>query len=221
MYNSSMTTITWPQTETTFLLPGPVGDLEVAVNPVGDSEEVAIICHPHPLHGGTMNNKVVTTVAKAFAQKGISTVRFNYRGVGASEGSFGDFVGETADLLAVIDWVLQQKPHAKLWLAGFSFGAYIAAQGALQRANVVQQLFSIAPAVRLNNFDQFITIQCPWVVIQGEQDEIIAPTDVYAWVERMMPHAPIKLFRLPETSHFFHGKLLALRDILVSEINTP
>jgi alpha/beta superfamily hydrolase len=212
-----MTIIPFPTIETTLHLPGPAGTLETLITPKHPNK-IAVICHPHPLQGGTMQNKVVTTAAKAFLQQGISTIRFNYRGVGASTGTYGDFIGETEDLLSIIDWAQQQIPDLQLWLAGFSFGAYISAQGALQRASITQQLFSIAPAVNHNNFNDFTGLRCPWVVIQGETDEVVPPEDVYHWVAHMEKFTSIQLIKMPETSHFFHGKLVELRDILVTEI---
>lgn len=210
---------TFPTLETTLQLPGSAGTLETIIVPQPQqTNKVAIVCHPHPLHGGTMHNKVVTTTAKAFQQQSMSTIRFNYRGVGASPGSYGDFVGETEDLLAIIAWVKQQKPDVQLWLAGFSFGSYIAAQGAQHHPELVQQLFTIAPAVSHTDFSRFTAIKCPWIVIQGEEDEIVPPQAVYTWAENMTQHANIKVIKIADSSHFFHGKLLELRDILLSEI---
>lgn len=197
-------------TDTTLLLPGPAGVLEAIVTST-NTENVAIVCHPHPLYGGTMNNKVVTTTCKALQTLGLTTIRFNYRGVGASTGEFGNFVGETADLLAIIEWVQNSIEKPRLWLAGFSFGAYIAAQGALQRSELVEQLISIAPAVNHADFSPFTVIKCPWLIIQGTADEIVPAVEVRAWAEQL----PAKLVEIPGASHFFHGKLIELRDIIL------
>lgn len=201
----------FPTTSTHFLLEGPAGSLEVAVD-VSDvvSTDVAILCHPHPLYGGTMNNKVITTAARAFNDVGIQAVRFNYRGVGESEGEFGQVLGEAADGAAVIQWVRSCFPQTRFWLCGFSFGSAVAAQ--LARDIAAQQLITLAPAVHHYDFDQFTDLTLPWTVIQGEIDEIVPPQDVYAWVDRM-PRT-IDLKKLPDTSHFFHKKLLVLRDLL-------
>ena len=116
----------FPTESTTVLLDGPAGALEVAV----DRSEctplpaVAIVCHPLPTEGGTMHNKVVTMAARALREVGIDSVRFNFRGVGASQGAFDEGVGETDDLIAVAEWLRTQRPDAALWLAGFSFGPY-------------------------------------------------------------------------------------------------
>lgn len=202
----------FPVTESTFLLSGPAGDLEVTATPAGDKVHqpptVAIICHPHPLHGGTMNNKVVTTLARTFRELGLATVRFNFRGVGKSAGQFGDGVGEVEDLLAVVDWVKKTCPGYELWLAGFSFGGYIAARVATQIP--VTQLVTVAPQVSRFTAGVFPSIQVPWVLVQGEEDEVVSPAEVFAWVETLDPK-PI-LIRMPGAGHFFHGKLLELRE---------
>src|SRR5690348_488965 len=115
----------FPEKEATLILPGPVGDLDViATNheQANNTTPIAIVCHPHPLHGGTMNNKVVTTLARTFKDLGLRSVRFNFRGVGKSGGIYDHGVGECKDLIAVIDWVKKIFPQAPIWLAGFSFG---------------------------------------------------------------------------------------------------
>ena len=143
----------FPEGESAFFVSGPVGQLEaILLKNAQPSQGVAVICHPHPLKEGTMHNKVVHTLSRAFLKRGIDSIRFNYRGVGKSEGSYGDSVGETADLLAVLAWVDSLYPHSQIYLAGFSFGAYIAAMGATQHA--CHQLFSIAPAVAHQPYDQ-------------------------------------------------------------------
>jgi alpha/beta superfamily hydrolase len=158
-----------------------------------------------------MHNKVVTMAARALREVGLDTVRFNFRGTGASAGSFDDGVGETGDLLTVAAWVRAQRPDHALWLAGFSFGAYVA----LRAAAELQPAFmlSIAPPVgRSWDFDTLVLPTCPWLVIQGDADEIVDPQAVRSWVEAMP--APPQLVRMPDTSHFFHRKLLDLRGAI-------
>src|SRR5579883_2897349 len=120
---------TFPTTEMTFTIPASHGVLEILTSPaqenIPEKNITAIICHPHPLHGGTMTNKVVTTLAKTFRDLGMRTVRFNFRGVGKSEGAFAEGIGETDDLLAVVKWAQTTCSNDKLWLAGFSFGAFV------------------------------------------------------------------------------------------------
>lgn len=199
----------FPEKEAHFLIDGEQGHLELlTTSPDNASNGVAVICHPHPLHQGTMTNKVVHTLSRAFHNQGLHTVRFNFRGVGKSEGTFGHSIGEVADLMSVLKWVDTVLHKPKPWLAGFSFGAYIAAKGAMQHS--CQQLYSIAPAVNHQPYDDLV-ITCPWVVIQGENDEVIAPDLVYEWYEAVKT-PNMQLIRFPETSHFFHGKLVELRN---------
>ena len=205
----------FPTQETTFILPGPDGDLEVLATPAPTETSrrpaVAVICHPHPLFGGTMTNKVVTTLARTFSDLGIHTVRFNFRGVGKSTGKFAEGIGETEDLFAVIRWTQENCPGDALWLAGFSFGGFVAARAATQIP--VAQLVTIAPQVSRFVEVKIPEITCPWVLVQGEEDEVIPPADVFAWVETLQ-HKPV-LIRMPGAGHFFHGRLMELRENLL------
>jgi len=200
--------------ENRFLIQGPAGHLELlTLAAKEDAKGVAVICHPHPLYGGTLDNKVVHTLSRAFYHQGLHSVRFNFRGVGKSEGSFGHSEGEVEDLAAVLAWVDEVLPAQKIVLAGFSFGAYIAARGALSHS--CEQLYSIAPAVSHQPYDLLPLLSCPWTVIQGEADEVISPQDVYAWFEkRQLSEPSMKLLKIPETSHFFHGHLITLRTLV-------
>lgn len=205
---------TFPQTETTFLLPGPAGDLELLATPVKAEvvprNAIGIICHPHPLFGGTMTNKVVSTLARAFGDLGLPTVRFNFRGVGKSGGTFAEGIGEQDDLLAVVQWVKTVAPTCDIWLAGFSFGSAISAHVATQIP--VAQLVSIAPPVPRFDLLNLPPVTCPWIVVQGEADDVVMPEDVYAWVAT---RNPVPTFiRMPGAGHFFHGQLLELRRLL-------
>lgn len=194
------------------ILAGPAGALEVAVDPAeAPKAVVAVICHPLPTEGGSMHNKVVTMAARALRECGVETVRFNFRGVGASEGSFDNGDGECDDLRTVAAWARAQRPGAALWLAGFSFGAYVS----LRMAAELQPsaLVSIAPPVgRSWDFKAIVPPSCPWLVIQGDADEIVDADAVQAWTQSL-PHPP-QLVRMPDTSHFFHRKLLDLRGAI-------
>ena len=144
----------------TIFIDGLVGQLEAITSDLSpNSERIVIICHPHPLFQGTMHNKVITTIAKAFQLKNYASVRFNYRGVGKSAGNYGDIAGEVDDCLSVYNWVLQKVPHAKISLAGFSFGAFISASVANQKK--CEQLISVAPAVNNADFLSLKNISCP------------------------------------------------------------
>lgn len=200
--------------ETNCLIDGPAGQLELlTLAAKGPAKGVAVICHPHPLQQGTMQNKVVHTLSRAFHRKDLHAIRFNYRGVGKSQGEYGDSVGEIEDLLAVLAWSdkVLNAPH--VWLAGFSFGAYIAAMGATRHA--CQQLFTIAPAVIHQPYADIPAISCPWTVIQGESDEVIPAEKVVEWFNQRSKLEPkMSLIKLPNASHFFHGDLIILRTLV-------
>lgn len=202
----------------TFFVSGPVGALEAMTSCAPQDKAVAatvIIGHPHPLHGGTMHNKVVHTLAKTFGELGLRTVRFNFRGVGASEGSFGDAEGEVKDMLAIVAWVRRQRPQDQIWLAGFSFGGYVAARVAQQQA--AAQLISIAPAVNMYYFNSVKSPpNVPWLVVHGDADEVVPLAAIHDWVQRMQP--PPALVILNGAEHFFHGRLHDLRDTLIGRL---
>ena len=194
-------------------LAGPAGVIEAAVElpkPEDVRRGVAVIGHPHPPDGGTMNNKVVTTIARALAESGIASVRFNFRGVGRSEGGYDEGRGETLDYLAVAQWLQAQRPSDALWLAGFSFGAWVALRAARQLP--VQQMIAIAPPVGFRDFTGVPAPPCPWLVVQGDADDVVDPAKVFAWAEAADP-AP-SIVRMAEAGHFFHGRLVDLRGAI-------
>jgi uncharacterized protein len=193
-------------------LAAPAGALEaLTLCPAhGEAVATAVILHPHPLHGGTMQNKVVHTLARAFAELGVASVRFNFRGVGASAGRFAHGEGETEDALAVMEWVRRQRPGLPIWLAGFSFGAYVALRAAAPAQ--VSGLITVAPAVHLYDFSKLILPHCPWLLIQGEADEVVPVEAVRDWLADSTP-SPQTLF-LPGAGHFFHGRLNDLKSAL-------
>jgi alpha/beta superfamily hydrolase len=198
---------------------GPAGLLELALDdPEPDAPPaniIAVVCHPLPTEGGTMHNKVVTMAARALRECGATTVRFNFRGVGNSAGEFDEGVGEADDLRAVVAWARARKPGAQLWLAGFSFGAYVSYKVAAELQPGL--LLSIAPPVgRSWDFSDIPHPNCPWLVIQGEADEIVDAQAVKAWAEALSP-AP-ELVLMPDTSHFFHRKLMDLRGAIKSGV---
>ncbi len=195
----------------TQLISGPAGNLEVLLSessiPTKNTHAIGIVCHPHPLFGGTMHNKVVTTLAKAFQNLGLTTVRFNFRGVGNSAGEFNAGKGELEDLLAVISWLRKEHAAKTFWLAGFSFGAYVAAQAAVQQR--FERLVLVAPPVVNFPMVTLPTIQSPWILVQGEKDDIVNAGEVFTWAEGREPQPTILKF--PEAGHFFHGQLTELR----------
>lgn len=209
----------FPTSNTEFLLPAPAGVLEVVATPskTHNANGVAIICHPHPLHGGSLRNKVVTTLAQAFDLLNLNTVRFNFRGIGKSTGQYGETIGETEDLYTVLNWVKKVVPDLPIWLAGFSFGGYIAATVANQEMTLIKELVTIAPAVNRSDFSKFTAITAPWLIVQGDQDEIVPYLDVKHFA--LHPPAPVTLLTVNEASHFFHRRLLELRQLLVQHFS--
>ena len=205
-----MTTI--PADSAPLFLDGPAGRIEAALDApeadVATRPLLAIVCHPLPTEGGTMHNKVVTMAARALRECGATTLRFNFRGVGQSEGTFDDGDGELDDLRAVAAWARAQYPDTVLWLAGFSFGAWVSLRLAVELRAAA--LISIAPPVgRSWEFSGIEIPATPWLVIQGDADEIVDPQAVYAWIATL-PRPP-QLVRIPDTTHFFHRKLMDLR----------
>ena len=201
-------------------LDGPAGCIEALLDtPPGPlAPAVAVVCHPHPQHQGTMLNKVVHTLSRALNDLGLPVVRFNFRGVGASDGAYADGIGETEDALAVAVWAQRQFPGAELWLAGFSFGAAVSIRAA--SASPCRQLISVAPPVsRMATLLEGGGPACPWLLIQGAADEVVSAADVMAWARGLNP--PPDLVLLPDVDHFFHGRLTLLRDTVVSRVVRP
>lgn len=200
---------TLTQDETVQMIEGPAGQLELVLAlSVGEGgDAIAVVCHPHPLYGGTMHNKIVTTLTKMFQHKGAHTVRFNFRGVGRSEGHYANGEGELDDLMAVIEWLQQLHPNKELWLAGFSFGSYVAARAAVQLNTA--KLVMVAPPVQHFPLRLLPPVLCPWVVVQGEQDDVVPPKAVFDWIETRDPKPVV--IRFPEAGHYFHGQLAELR----------
>lgn len=187
---------------------GPAGRVELRVaTPPGQPRAVAVICHPHPLHGGSLNNKVVHQMARTFSGLGAVCVRFNFRGVGRSEGRFDNGDGETEDLISVVSWARRQWPGVPLWLAGFSFGAYVALRAAAELRP--DWLVSVAPPVNLYVIPAPDSATPRWLVLQGEDDDIVPAADVAAWAGAQ-PLKP-ELVTLEAAGHFFHGRLNDLR----------
>ena len=198
-----------PRTTERITVDGPAGPIEVVHNiPETALRGIALACHPHPLQGGTLDNKVVQTLAKAFFTLHYAAVRFNFRGVGQSAGTFDEGVGETDDAVAVLAHARRRFGEAlPVVLAGFSFGAYIAVR-ASERIQA-ERLVLVAPAV-----GRFPIRHVPddTIVIHGEEDDVVPLADVFAWAR---PQAlPIVVF--PGCGHFFHGRLPQLARVVTS-----
>ncbi|OUS13783.1 hypothetical protein A9Q89_02080 [Gammaproteobacteria bacterium 53_120_T64] len=176
---------------------------------------VAVICHPHPLYGGTMDNKVVSTLVRIYRDLGIPCLRFNFRGVGASAGQHDEARGEIDDLCLVSEWLLSRYPQSRLLLAGFSFGSAIAA-AASERMSV-EQMVLIAPPVMRYSYAPEGAFTCPVSVVFGGQDELVSAQEVEAWLGLLA--SPVVPIFIPDASHFFHGQLKALREKLGLELS--
>lgn len=198
-------------------LQGGAGLIEALLDgPVGVPRGTAVIAHPHPLFGGTMTNKVVQTLARAFVQTGWRAVRFNFRGVGASEGVHDEGRGEAADLLAVIR---QVAPEGALAMAGFSFGAFVASHGVVQLVQrqpekivlvgTAASRFSVAPIAP--------DLHERTLVLHGEQDDTVALSSVMDWARPQS--LPVTV--IPGVEHFFHGQLPLLKSLVVRHLLTP
>lgn len=198
--------------QTKLTIDGPAGHLEALLETPKSRPPVAcaVVCHPHPMHGGSMQNKVAHTLARGFAALDFAALRFNFRGVGASAGEFDNGVGELDDIRAVVAWTKAQYPGLRLWLAGFSFGAALAVQAAVEVAP--GGLVSIAPAVSRVTSNVQGQPECPWLIVQGDEDEIVPVEETIAWVNQLEPGPHLEIVAGAE--HFFHGKLLELRGVV-------
>jgi uncharacterized protein len=191
---------------------GPAGAIEALLeepHALGGSR-FGVVCHPHPLQGGTLDNKVVHTLARALHDLGVPTIRFNFRGVGASEGAFAQGTGETDDALAVVAWGRARWPGAHPWLLGFSFGAVVAIRAAV--AARPERLVTVAPAVGRVATGEALPV-CPWLLIQGNPDEVIDAGAVLEWARGLTPAPEVRV--LPGAGHFFHGRLTEVREAVV------
>ncbi len=176
----------------------------------GELSGIAVVCHPHPLHGGTMTNKVAHTVARAFVAEQACVLRFNFRGVGNSAGEFDHGNGELRDALAALAYVSARHPGQPVWLAGFSFGGAVAIRAALQCD--VAGLVSVAPAV--SGYADSLTAEptCPWLIVQGDQDELVDIDETIKFVNHLQARPSLAVIQGGE--HFFHGRLVELRNLV-------
>ena len=207
--------------ETPLFIDGPEGQLEALYQDVPDARGVALICHPNPIQGGTMLNKVVSTLQRTARDQGLITLRFNYRGVGASAGTSVAGSGEIDDAQAAAQWLRAQHPDLPMTLFGFSFGGYVAANlgGRLEaQGEKLTHLFLIAAAASRLEDQSVLPKACPLTIIQPENDEVIDPEAVYAWSAALQ--RPHELLKVAECGHFFHGKLTDLKDLLLPRLSS-
>lgn len=208
---------TAPVSEKLFI-EGPAGRLESILDEPRDGpvRGCAVVCHPHPQHGGTMHNKVAHTLARAFVRLGFRTLRFNFRGTEASEGSYDEGDGELDDALAAAAWLRAGGCDGPLWIAGFSFGAAIAVRAA--EPACVDGVVAVAPAIYRFARGVARMPDCPFLVIQGDEDELVDVQETIEWVHGLEPGP--ELLVMPGAEHFFHGRLVELRDAVTAFVQS-
>ncbi|WP_122317065.1 alpha/beta hydrolase [Pseudomonas cichorii] len=206
--------------ETPIFIDGPEGQLEALYQDLPDAVGIALICHPNPIQGGTMLNKVVSTLQRTARDAGLVTLRFNYRGVGASAGTSVAGAEEVEDAFAAAQWLREQKPDLPMTLLGFSFGGYVSATlgGRLEaQGEKLKHLFMIAAAASRLQDQDVLPQNCPLTLIQPDADEVVDPQMVYAWSARLQ--RPHELLKVAECGHFFHGKLTDLKDLVLPRLS--
>jgi alpha/beta superfamily hydrolase len=194
-------------------LAGPSGQIEARLEMPAEPGHPAVFgvaCHPHSLKGGTMDNKVTHTLARAMVECGAPAFRFNFRGVGASGGAFDSGRGEVDDLAAVVAEGRRRFPGASLWLGGFSFGAFVSLRAASRLAP--DKLIAIAPPVVGYELGDVDSPDCEWLLAQGDADDVVPPDAVLSWAAKQ-PRQP-RLHVLAGAGHFFHGRLHELKPLL-------
>ncbi|MFI5372801.1 MAG: alpha/beta hydrolase [Candidatus Eisenbacteria bacterium] len=195
-------------------LPGPAGTIEALLQERDGFTHrvIALVCHPHPLYGGTMHNKVVHRIASTLLDLGVAVLRFNFRGAGGSDGRFDQGRGEVEDARAMAGWLRDRHPEARRWVAGFSFGSFIAARLAATDTGF-ERMTLVAPPVASHDFSPLRESPVPKLVLQGTADDICP----LARLEEEYPDwaEPKRLILIPDASHFFDKQLHPLGDALL------
>ena len=203
------------------VLSGPTGRIEAKYHKSYKLDApVALVLHPHPLHGGTMNNKVTYTTYQAFVQKGFNVMRFNFRGVGRSQGVFDNGEGELADAASALDWLQADNPNASgFWVSGFSFGAWIAMQ-LLMRRPEIDGFVSVSPPANMYDFNFLAPCPVSGIMIQGTSDEIVSVDAVETLAQKLSAQkgVDVKFKKIDGADHFYTGKLNTLIGAIGSYI---
>lgn len=198
----------------TLAIPGPVGSLESILEVPETAlrkSTIAVVCHPHPLYQGAMTNKVAYTLARVCVALGVPALRFNFRGVGSSEGEYDEGRGETEDALAAVAWMLERFGAKQIWMLGFSFGAGIALKVATSR--FVDTLVTVAPPITRMPINENDVSVRRWMLVQGDADEVVDPGPVLTWAKSL--REPPRVMVIKGAGHFFHGRLTELKRSLI------
>ena len=194
---------------------GPNGRLEGRYHPSNKPQApLALLLHPHPQHGGTMNNKIIYKLYQTFTKRGFSTLRFNFRGVGRSQGQFDNGLGELSDAASALDWMQTQNPNTRsCWIAGFSFGAWVAMQLMMRRPEI-DGFISIAPPASQHDFSFLAPCPASGMIIHGDKDEVVPQSSVDKLAQKLQKQKNIKIdYRIVEGSdHFFIHHLDPLNE---------
>jgi len=194
---------------------GPDGRLEGRYHPSNRPQApLALLLHPHPQHGGTMNNKIIYKLYQTFTKRGFSTLRFNFRGVGRSQGQFDNGLGELSDAASALDWMQTQNPNTRsCWIAGFSFGAWVAMQLMMRRPEI-DGFISIAPPASQHDFSFLAPCPASGMIIHGDKDEVVPQSSVDKLAQKLQKQKNIKIdYRIVEGSdHFFIHHLDPLNE---------
>jgi alpha/beta superfamily hydrolase len=211
MMSDALADLPAPGQSVDLFIAGPAGRLESQIaSPRQAATGICVVCHPHPLYGGAMSNKVVYTLASCALKAGLVTARFNFRGVGRSEGSFDHARGETDDALAVVAWLRQRLPQAPLLLAGFSFGAYVSLKTAAQARPAALVTASIPFGHYVDSTVPPPHPHCPWLALHSTDDEVVRFEDTRRALEGYDP--PPQLVQFEGAGHFYHGRLTDLQQ---------
>ena len=199
------------------IIPGPEGRLEARYQKGKDQRSpICLVLHPHPRQGGTMNNKIVYNIFHAFKNIGFATLRFNFRGVGKSQGSYDNGVGELTDAAAALDWLQNENPTAQnTWIAGFSFGSWLALQLLMRRPEIAG-FVAVSPPANLYDFSFLAPCPASGLIIQGTDDKIVEAEQVSELVDKLNKQKNLKVVykKLIGADHFFKNELDDIQDVI-------
>ena len=203
------------------IIPGPEGRLEARYQKGKDQRSpICLVLHPHPRQGGTMNNKIVYNIYHAFKNIGFATLRFNFRGVGKSQGSYDNGVGELTDAASALDWLQNENPTAQnTWIAGFSFGSWLALQLLMRRPEIAG-FVAVSPPANLYDFSFLAPCPASGLIIQGTDDKIVEAEDVSELANKLNKQKNLKVVykKLIGADHFFKNELDDIQDTITKYV---